>query len=531
MPYPASPATPLRRIVLASLLACAGLAATPALAQLSDPANASALAIVNDANANNRVLFVSGASAVLAGFSQIATSLFQPGTVSQFTPSAASGATATDYVAFAGRLQTAAGGWAAGTPVIIINRARGGSVWGVNPVARATVIESLAVNPTSCTTGNGSGATPFRCGLDTRVPNAGISDVAPPLFRWPLNTEGEIAADGLSPAELATLTAEPIYSLGFGVPVSNSVPDLRLTRAALSGIMAGSVGTWGQVDASLPAAVAAADMLVCRRVPGSGTQAIANLYFGNFPCTATFNAPATRDDTPAWNPATRTFTVEGDTGGLNVVELSTSGQLRACLSNAALASTRPFNAAATPAVFNPATGAITTPAVGYTTFMTADRSGRLALVQLRDGRVHAAVGLLSLDSLDRSTNLATGWSFRSLDGAGRLVWGPVVGGVQQPPVASGSGRQSTVANLVDGTWDKQGVISFNVPARTTGDLAALAAAFVAAARSPAILNSQVSLRFAAAAVAGTADTVPPTNQVQRVAFAGGDQCGPLNLLP
>jgi len=524
MTTPFLPRTALSRLCIASVLACAGLAAAPAYAQLS--ANPGALAIVNDANANGRVLYISGASAVFAGFGQIAQTLLDPPSVSRFTP--IGGATATDYVGFAGRLRVAAGGWAAGTPVIIINRARGGSVWGVNPVARATAIESLNVSAAACTEGNGSTTAPFRCTLGTRVPDAGISDVAPALFVGDINNEGEpIAAAPLSPAELALLTATPIYSLGFGVPVSNNVPDLRLTRAALAGIMTGNIGTWGQVDASLPAAIADADMLVCRRTPGSGTQAIANLYFGNFPCTTATNVPATRDDTPAWNLATRTFTVEGNTGGLNVVELSTSGQVRACLNNAVAASNASFVANATPATINLATGVITA-GVGYTHFATADRNGRPTLVQFRNGRTHAAVGLLSLDSLNNSVAGTTGWSFRSLDGAGRLTWTSPT----DPPLATGTGRHSTVANLIDGTWDKQGLISFNVPTRTAGNanLNALANAFVAAAQDPALLQAQPALRFAAAAANGAADPTS-TGQVQRVAYAGNDQCGPLNLRP
>jgi len=515
----------LKHIALASTLALAAFGSSPALAQLS--ANPTAAAIVADANTNNRVLFISGASAVFAGFGQIASSVLQPGFV-RFAPLAATGRSDTDYVAFAGQLRAAAGGWAAGTNVIIINRTVGGSVQGVNPVARATSIESLDVSAASCTAGSGTPAAPFRCGLNSRVPDAGIADVAPGLFVGNVNNEGETPAPSLTPAERAVLTATPVYSLGFGVPVTNNVPDLHLTRAALASIMSGGIGTWGQVAAGLPASIAAADMLVCRRTPGSGTQAIANLYFGNHPCTATTNTPATRDDSGAWDPVTRTFTVEGGTGGLTVVELNTSGQVRSCLANAALASSLPFDAAAVPAELDLATGTVRAgTGAGYTHFFSADRDNRRTLVQFRNGQVHAAVGLLSLDSLNNSNNSATGWSFRSLDGAGRLTWGGVVA---SPPVATGTGRQSTLANLIDGTWDKQGVISFNVPARTTGNLLALANAVRNAARSPAILNSQSSLRFAAAAPRGTPDPTG-TGQVQRVAYAGGDQCGPLSLRP
>jgi hypothetical protein len=543
----------LKHIALASTLALAALGTSPALAQLSG--NPTAAAIVADATnpANNRVLFISGASAVFAGFHQIATSTLQPGFF-RFAPRVGERAD-TDYVAFAGQLRTPAGGWAAGTNVIIINRALGGSVWGVNPVARAEEIESLDISATSCTTGAGTATDPFRCGVTQgttanphRVPDAGISDLAPALFVGDINNEGEVPAAPLSVAELARLTATPVYTLGFGVPVSNNVPDLKLTRAALAGIMAGAIANWGQVDPALATshpAVAAADMLVCRRVPGSGTQAIANLYFGNHPCTRTTNVPATRDDSAApagaWDSMTRTFTVEGNTGAANIVELSTSGDVRACLTNAALASSRALvdDGTERPATlsFDAAGRPVVTAGVGYTHFLTADRDGRSALVQFRNGRTHAAVGLLSLDSLDRSprgpvgsataSTPPTGWSFRSLDGAGHMTWD---GNVATPPVARGTGRHSTLANLVDGTWDKVGVISYNVPTRTTGNMLALANQVRDAARNPAILHAQTRLRFGATAIAGTPDPTT-TGQVQRVAFVGGNQCAPLNLQP
>lgn len=549
-----------KHIALASMLAAGVLAASPALAQV---AGSPAEAIVNDANANGRVLFISGATAVRDGFVQIAESMLDPAAgIFQFMPVysprtgpervAARRSARGAYYAVAGRLREAAGGWSAGQAVIIIHRFRGGSVWGVNPVARAERIESLNVSTAACAAtgtadspaGAGTAAAPFLCTLTDgssanphRVPDAGVSDVAPPLFREPFNTEGEVAAPGLSVSELDLLRATPIYSLGFGVPVSNNVPDVRLTRAALSGIMTGFIGNWGQVDASLPEAIRNADMLVCRRVPGSGTQAIANLYFGNFPCTANANTPATRDDTPAWNPAPpaggiRTFTVEGNVGGVNVVELNTSAEVRACLDNAAAASGQPFVAAATPAVLN-ADGSVT-PGVGYTHFRTADRDGRRALVQFRNGRVHAAVGLLSLDSLNNADSPSragtSGWSFRALDGAGRLTWDATAAGGSGAPVVSGTGRLPTVANLINGTWGKQGVISFNVPTRTTGNMEALANAFANAASRPALLQALPSLRHAAAAVRGTPDPTS-TGQVQQVAYLGGDQCAPLNLKP
>ena len=504
----------LNKLSLLCAVACAGFAGQ-ASAQLSTvPA---AVTIVNDANANGRVLFISGASAVQAGFNQIAGKLLQPTGQYTFTPLATSGRTNSDYRAIAGKLATSAGGWAAGSNVIIINRARGGSVQGVNPVARGQAIESLNVTVASCTAGSGVA---FTCGLNTRVPDAGVSDVAPALFDALYNTEGEPAEPALDAAELASLTATPIYGLAFGLPMTRNLPLFNINKSAVSAIMTGNVGTWNAVNASLPAD----DILVCRRVNGSGTQAVSNLYYGNYPCdTATrLNAPADRTSGAAWN-GVNGFVVEGGTGALNVVENSTSGNVRDCMNNAQDATAKPFNAAAVPGTLS-ADGKTIVGAVGYTGYVTGDRAGNPVAVQFRDGMAHKAVGVLSMDSLSSSTTTSK-WSFRALDGAGEITW---TGAIGTAPVTTGTGRLPTLANLVDGTWDQQGWISFNVPATTTGNKAALAADFVTAAQDPAILQGLTGLRYAAASVPGTVDTSPLGGQVLRAGYVNGDQCAPLN---
>ena len=496
----------LSKISLLCALACAGFAGQASAQVTGSPA----AAIVNDANANGRVLYISGASAVQGGLGQIAASLFT-GTNYFFTPSDASGRTSSDYRAYAGKLATSAGGWAAGTNVIIINRARGGSVQGVNPVARGTAIESLVVTAASCTTGSGTSAAPFRCNtLDSRVPDAGVSDVAPGLFHGSYNTEGEPAEPALDPTELATLTATPIYGLAFGVPITKNVPAFNLSKTALSALMTANIGTWDQVIGSGPAD----DVLLCRRVNGSGTQAVANLFYGNYPCStgSRANVPADRSTGSAWNGSNQ-FIVEGDTGFLNVVENSSSGDVRTCLNTAATASTATFDPAA-----DIATG------VGYTSYNTADRAGNPVTVRMRNGRPHKAIGVLSMDSLNAST-AAGSWSFRSLDGAGEMTWNGAIG---TAPVTTGTGKFPTLASYVDGTWEMQGWISFNLPSTTTGNKAALAADFVTQARSPAILQSLAGLRWVSGAIPGTPDNSPLGGQVLRAGYLNGDQCAPLN---
>lgn len=526
----------LQQIALLCATVCAGFTGQ-AMAQVSGvPA---AQTIVNEALggpgvADDKVLFISGASAVQGGLGQIATTLFA-GTSYLFHPNSASGRTASDHRAYAGRLAVAAGGWPAGTAVIVVNRARGGSVWGVNGLLPAFYetaqgIEALDVSVAGCAAGAGTSGSPFLCGLTQRMPDAGISDVAPNLFDSRFNTEGEPASRKLNATELGGLAAQPIYGLAFGVPVSDNLPLFFLNKPLLSSIMTGNMGTWDQVNASLPTD----DVLICRRVNGSGSQAVANLYYGNYPCGAG-NAPADRDSVPTFDGVSRTFVVEGGTGGLNVIENSTSGDVRACLNNAFDASGRAFVAdgVATPGTFtistNPTTGVKTgawTGTNGYTTYVTADRAGEPAGVALRNGRQHKAIGVLSMDSLPNSTS-SSKWTFRSINGAGETTYTAAVGATPAFTTNTGTGVFPDKASYMDGTWEQQGWISFNIPtARTTGNKLALANRFVAAAKLPTVLAGQVNLAFAAGALPGTDD---PTNtgNVLKAGYPGNNQCAPL----
>eukprot|EP01031_Cornospumella_fuschlensis_P005056 gene5056-6321_t len=148
-----------------------------------------------------------------------------------------------------------------------------------------------------------------------------------------------LVEDSSRDAELALLTPTPIYTLAFGVPMSDNLPLFNINRSALSAIMAGNGGAWNAVNSALPAD----DVLICRRVNGSGSQAVANLYYGNYPCDtgSRANTPADRGAGSAWNGVDK-FLVEGATGAANVVENSTSGDVRACLNNAFDASALPF---------------------------------------------------------------------------------------------------------------------------------------------------------------------------------------------
>jgi len=440
--------------------------------------------IVNDANTNGRVVYISGASAVKSGFSAIVASMFT-GTTIRFAEGPS-----TNYIAVAGKLASNAGTWAAGSNAIVIYRVKGGSAFGVDPVARNTAIESLAVTSACGATGTGTSASPYICATDTRSPDAGVSDVAPALFHGTYNTEGETAAPALNGAELALLTSTPIYGLAFGLPVTKNVGLINLNKATISAIMTGNVGTWDAVDSTQ-----SGDILVCRRVPGSGTQAVSNMYYGNYPCDtgSANNVPADRAATGAWDPVARKFTVTPGTGGLVVIENSSSGEVRTCLDKAV-------------------TGG------SYGTF---DRDGNAVTVDMGAGG-HKAIGVLSMDSLSSSKTTGN-WQFRSLDGAGTITQD--VANAAPVLSAGATGRFPTLASYMDGTWDMQGWISFNVPARTTGNKAALLTTFANKAQDPAILAGISALKYVSAAIPGGSYSGA---QVLRSTYVNGNQCAPLN---
>ncbi len=521
-----------KKLSVAVAIACAGLAglAGQALAAPLTPAQITTLNNANDvahAGADPRIIFVSGASAVQKGFTSIISALI-PGTKTYFADKngndAQGKANTHSYEAVAGTLAAGNGPWS-NTDVILIYRVAGGSVWGVNPVARGEIIESLNVTAGTCSDGgqdggvgevNANGSAPnalaFKCSTNTRVPDFGVSDVAPILFKQPFNTEGETPMAQLNDNDLLQFAPREedayayngaIYSLAFGVPTTNNV-NIALNRSVVAGIMSGQVGTWDQVDSSL----AADDIVICRRVPGSGTQAVENMYFGNFPC-GPFNTPANRDDTSAFNPSTAwtwvdangkshsgtgKYTIGANTGGLQVVENSSSGNVTECLDAARNGGT----------------------------YVTKTRDGSAAEYLVEFTGEHKAIGVLSMDSLSKSLT-GGNWQFRSMDGNGTYT-----GNSMSAPASVGTGTFPTLANLMNGSWDNQGWISINVPIRTRDDAnkEPIVRQFITKAKDPAILAAITDLKNVAAAIPG--GDYPAGPSVLRVAYPEGNQCAPLN---
>ena len=148
----------------------------------------SAQAVTVPGAASATIIYMSGASAPDNFLSSVVTTMFT-GTVTSVTDGT------TNYRAFIG---TAAPGMpGAGTTIALIKRSAGGSAFGVDPVAKGQAIKWLNITSANCTAVT---ATSYTCpveGTDPvgatngtgRVPDFGVSDVEPAMFKAPYNVE------------------------------------------------------------------------------------------------------------------------------------------------------------------------------------------------------------------------------------------------------------------------------------------------------------------------------------------------------
>ncbi len=341
--------------------------------------------------------------------------------------------TAPNYRAYAGAANGVPG-VTNGTRVLFIKRSAGGSVFGVNPVARAQRVKTIDVN--NCTSGAGTKASPFSCavvGTDPGEPNHaavnnaglvidfGVSDVEPAMFAGPLNTENDTPA--LSPDEVARMRVQPVNQLMMGLAATNTVPDTTMfSRSTYGAMLNGQIQTWDQVDPSL-----SGDVVVCRRVEGSGTQTSYNWFFGNFPCASNEGGsyePARMTDSFGWKTegsgtAADPYIID-PSAGFTVIENSSSGNVRSCMQAA-----------------NNGTD------YTFTSWDPEEEKTNTFKVPFSNVGPMKAIATLSLDSYT-STN---GWSFRNLDGVGTY------NAATQTPSANATGIFPSKDNLIKGRYD------------------------------------------------------------------------------
>jgi hypothetical protein len=194
------------------------------------------------------------------------------------------------------------------------------------------------VNPAATkTTGVGTSFTEYKCGSanEQKVPDAGFSDIEPTKF-FGINTPAGLP-------EYAVSTGVSINTFGalvFGIPVTL---DLRNALQAVQGktvgaedvanmpslssteirsLLNGGIPNWNNIMVTDPANPAGAKIplanhpavialgtvpadkkvQICRRVPGSGTQAQANAIWLNWPCDKNVALPASEPGNPVVGP-------------------------------------------------------------------------------------------------------------------------------------------------------------------------------------------------------------------------------------
>jgi len=281
--------------------------------------------------------------------------------------------TGKDYRAYSCTLKNAiAGGWAAGTPVLVIKRDLGGSIYGVNPIFNQTQENTMVVDATAgncVSTGLPATASQasYNCAnVALRQAIAGLSDVEPAIFNKTM-TVGTTAGVAfnlpagnddngtpwavLSASQIAgfdSATAnQTIFGVAVSLPLRNAMQAAQglsvgsdaaadqpsMSRAFYSALAAGFVQAGVTKHAGWDAITGvpadnALQVNLCRRANGSGTQASSNLFFLEAGTIATTVAGG-------FAPVNSNGVAVARTGNpLAVIENSSTGTAVSCLTTA-----------------------------------------------------------------------------------------------------------------------------------------------------------------------------------------------------
>lgn len=273
---------------------------------------------------------------------------------------------------YACTLNKKVGNHAIGTLVFVNKREAGGSVLGVNPIAKNTAQNAMQVTAASGCVATGQNSdtnvAAYTCGQTAlQTGHAGLSDVEPARFSDMVTVDGVAVPLNLPPgnddngtpwavlttAEQNALDVAAINQTLFGIGV-----NLNL-RNALQQAQGLTVGSDAAADVpSMPRAFYAAAIAgfvqggsanatwkmltgvtgdenkqvnICRRVNGSGTQASSNLFFLEA-------ATITSDVNGMLYPKTATGALAIN-GTLAVIEGSGTGNVESCLTSTTLGST------------------------------------------------------------------------------------------------------------------------------------------------------------------------------------------------
>jgi len=388
-------------------------------------------------------IVLSGATAPDLFVESAVKEMLDPATLKTYRDNATS--LAFQHRAWYGLAKAGIPGVTAGTPILFVKRSKGGSVWGVDPVARASRIESIDFSACAASgvplPNDSNRVYDYVCpvkGLDPDSPNFtnpalnngvvsdfGVSDVSPALFKAPYNVE--FGQSELSSSEVAKLTIKPVNTLIMGLSATNDVPlSTVITRADYGNMLMGNIQDWTQID---PNVTGNTQVVVCRRVNGSGTQSSYNWFFNNFPCESAYSgsqAPASMgvnggggDNASGIVGGTGTSAdpyLIDPTAGFTVVNNSTSGDVRNCLKNAQ----------------------------NHTDHLIKGDDGNYYKIKFSNSSApFKAVGVLSGDSYGTEN----GWTYRNIYGAGSFSPATQTGSV------GATGIAPSKANLLNGAWD------------------------------------------------------------------------------
>jgi hypothetical protein len=285
-------------------------------------------------------LWLSGASAQDALLAGLVPSLCDD-TPLTYTDTA--GKAGVDFSAFFCTMSSAKVPGLVGTQKVMIHkRSRGGSAWGVAPVALAGVggqaLNAVNVAQMEISFTTGGSVSGNNCALDSgtryvcnaahtvdKISDAGVSDVEPAMFTGPNlipvnfpdygTNPGDAGTVALSPAQLAKLKISPMSAVTFGVVVttdlrntlqkaqgktsgSDAIADMpSLTSTQIRSLFSGAISDWSQftvfdssasswktLDQLTTSTLATTGVNICRRDSGSGTQAQFNAHFLHNPC-------------------------------------------------------------------------------------------------------------------------------------------------------------------------------------------------------------------------------------------------------
>jgi hypothetical protein len=186
----------------------------------------------------------------------------------------------------------------------------GGSIYGVTPVADQINLDYMKVFGGVCNASNEcSNAAPNQY---SAAPIAGASDVEPAMFKGS-NVRG--LAFG-APVNLGDLFVDSSFNVVFGLAVNLNLLDgsiypggtgtlKSLSRSSVATIFSGQKAQWdaipefGNLENWVNGVGSFTDIDVCRRAPGSGTQASAQAYFLDQECSSTGRSFITAADDPA----------------------------------------------------------------------------------------------------------------------------------------------------------------------------------------------------------------------------------------